>query len=225
MMHSIISFLRLPLLVLALFPAAATQAQEAAQKSNFYEVQMTKDEVYSYSNLKFKGDYTSFESPAGNLVLGRTEAGVTIVIVLGGGTLAIESPDAVQEKFTTVFCAYPLNTKFKTLLRKPPGLGLGMCPNERFSRSLRLEELDLEPGDAVVLYSDGITEAINGSMEQFGEERLMRSVERTDGQSAAETRAAILRDLEDFTAGTPARDDVTVVVLRVAGADAGAHAA
>jgi len=66
-----------------------------------------------------------------------------------------------------------------------------------------------------VLYSDGITEAVNASMEQFGEERLMHSVESTDGQSAAETRTAILRDLADFTAGAPARDDVTVVVLRV----------
>ena len=104
----------------------------------------------------------------------------------------------------------------ETLLRKPPGLGLGMCPSERFARTLRLEEFDLEAGDAVVLYSDGITEAVNPSMEQFGEERLIRSVEKTDGQSAAETRIAILRDLADFTAGAPARDDVTVVVLRVA---------
>jgi len=113
----------------------------------------------------------------------------------------------------------------ETTLRKPPGLGLGMCPNERFSRCLCLEQIDLEPGDAVVLYSDGITEAINASMEQFGEDRLMRSVEKTDGQSAAETRTAILRDLADFTAGTPARDDVTVVVFRVAEAESTDHAA
>lgn len=104
----------------------------------------------------------------------------------------------------------------ETLLRKPPGVGLGMCPNERFNRSLQMEDLDLEPGDAVVLYSDGVTEAVNASMEQFGEGRLMESVARADGRSAEETRSAILRDLGDFTAGTPARDDVTVVVLRVA---------
>jgi sigma-B regulation protein RsbU (phosphoserine phosphatase) len=105
----------------------------------------------------------------------------------------------------------------ETVLRKPTGLGLGMCQGERFGRSLCAEELDLEPGDAVVLYSDGITEAINASMEQFGEERLMHSIEKTDGRHAEETRAAILRDLAEFTSGTPARDDVTVVVLRVAG--------
>jgi len=104
----------------------------------------------------------------------------------------------------------------ETLLRKPSGLGLGMCPNERFSRTLRLEELSLAAGDAVVLYSDGITEAVNRSMEQYGEERLLAAIERTDGQSAEETRSAILRDLAGFTAGAPARDDVTVVVVRVA---------
>jgi hypothetical protein len=115
MMHAIISFLQLPFLFLVLLPAAVAPAQDAAQKSSFYEVQMSKDEVFSYTNLKFKGDYTTFESSAGDLVLGRTEAGVTIVIVLGGGTLTIEAPDAVQEKFKTIFSAYPLSIKFKTL--------------------------------------------------------------------------------------------------------------
>jgi hypothetical protein len=115
MIRSITSFIQSPLLILALFPAATAVAQDAAQKSNFYEVQMTKDEVYTYANMKFKGDYTSFESAAGSLVLGKTEVGVTIVIVLGGGTVTIEAPDAVHEKFKTVFGGYPLNIKFKTL--------------------------------------------------------------------------------------------------------------
>src|SRR3974377_151439 len=115
MMRSIFISLQLPLLALALLPTTPARAQDTAQKSSFYEVQMTKDEVYSYTNLKFKGDYTSFESPAGIIVLGKTEIGVTVVIVLGGGTMAIEAPDAVQEKFKTVFGMYPLNAKFKTL--------------------------------------------------------------------------------------------------------------
>ncbi len=115
MMHSIINYLQIPLVIFALLPAAPLQTQEAAQKTVFYDVQMTKDEVYSYTNLKFKGDFTSFESPSGTLVLGKTEAGVTLVIVLGGGTLSIEAPEAAQEKFKAVFTKYPLETKFKTL--------------------------------------------------------------------------------------------------------------
>jgi sigma-B regulation protein RsbU (phosphoserine phosphatase) len=67
-----------------------------------------------------------------------------------------------------------------------------------------------------VLYSDGITEAMDSGLRQFGEGRLIRAVESTDGQPAEESRAAILRDLAAFTNGAPARDDVTLVVLRVA---------
>jgi len=103
----------------------------------------------------------------------------------------------------------------ETMVLKPPGVGLGMTPGERFNRSLKVEELQLESGDAIVLYSDGITEAMDSELRQFGEGRLIRAVESTDGQAAEESRAAILRELAAFTNGTPARDDVTLVVLRV----------
>jgi len=104
----------------------------------------------------------------------------------------------------------------ETKMLKPPGVGLGMAAGERFNRALKIEELQLESGDAIVLYSDGVTEAMNAALEQFGEARLTRAVELTDGQPAEESRAAILRELAAFTNGTPARDDVTLVVLRVA---------
>ena len=108
------------------------------------------------------------------------------------------------------------SSRGETKVLKPPGVGLGMATGERFNRALKIEEVELEPGDAIVLYSDGITEAMNAELEQFGEARLLRAVESTDGQAAEESRTAILRQLEAFTEGTPARDDVTLVVLRVA---------
>jgi hypothetical protein len=90
-------------------------AQEEQAKSSFFDVQLSKDEIYKYTNLKFNGDYTSFESPSGLLALGRTEAGVTVVIVLGEGAARIEAPDAAQEKFKTVFESYPLNVTFRSV--------------------------------------------------------------------------------------------------------------
>ncbi len=105
----------------------------------------------------------------------------------------------------------------ETVLLKPRGLGLGMTPNEPFQRYLEIEEFELEPGDAVVLYSDGVTEAVNEAMQQYGERRLARQVEQADGQPAFATRDAILRDLAGFMGAAPARDDITVVVLRVDG--------
>ncbi len=98
-------------ILLSLGPAGA-QDDKPAQ---FYDVQVSKDEIYSYSNLKFTGDYATFESPKGFAALGRTEAGVTVLIVVGDGTLNIEAPEAVREKFKTVFAAYPLKIAFKTL--------------------------------------------------------------------------------------------------------------
>jgi hypothetical protein len=104
--------LRLVGLALALAPVFA---QETPQEKKFFEVKITKDEVYSYNGIKFAGDYTSWESPSGQLALGRTEGGVTILVVLGGGTLQIEAPEATQEKFKEVFGSYPFKAKFNTL--------------------------------------------------------------------------------------------------------------
>lgn len=90
-------------------------AQEVAQEKKFFQVQITKDEIYTYKDLKFTGDYISFESPSGTLALGRTDVGVTIMMLLSHGSLTIEAPEAVQEKFKTVFGGYPLKAKFQTL--------------------------------------------------------------------------------------------------------------
>jgi serine phosphatase RsbU (regulator of sigma subunit) len=73
----------------------------------------------------------------------------------------------------------------------------------------------LEDGDAVVFYSDGIPEAMNKDLEQFGEERLVSAVERTDRMDAAAARDSILGEVHDFLDGVHQQDDITLVVLRV----------
>ena len=95
------------------FCPTGSWAQEAAtQEKKFFEIKIAKDEIYTYKDLKFAGDFTSFESPSGALALGRTEGGVTVMIVLGSGSVTIEAPEAVHDKFKTVFTAYPLKAKF-----------------------------------------------------------------------------------------------------------------
>jgi len=95
--------------------AVLLSAQDEAQKAGFYDVSLSKDDIYTYSALKFAGDYTSWESPSGLVALGRTEAGVTLLIVIGEGTVAIQAPEQVREKFTAAFGGYPVTTKFATL--------------------------------------------------------------------------------------------------------------
>ncbi len=102
-----------------------------------------------------------------------------------------------------------------TRLLNSPGIGLGINSGKIFRRTLAVEKLVLESGDTLVLYSDGLTEAMNRELEEFGEDRLMAAVEKTDSLSADGARDQILRDVTDFLAGNHPQDDLTLVVLRV----------
>jgi sigma-B regulation protein RsbU (phosphoserine phosphatase) len=105
--------------------------------------------------------------------------------------------------------------KNETRLVSPGGLGLGITASRVFSTQLKVEEMQLAEGDAVVFYSDGITEAMNRSLEQFGEQRLMDAVDRTDSLNAATARDSILAEVHTFLDGVHPQDDMTLVVLRV----------
>lgn len=96
-----------------------------------------------------------------------------------------------------------------------PGIGLGIVSDRLFRRGVKLDRLLLSAGDALVFYSDGVTEAMNAEREQFGEERLMEAVEEADGLDAAGVRERILARVREFLAGIAAQDDMTIVVLRV----------
>jgi sigma-B regulation protein RsbU (phosphoserine phosphatase) len=102
-----------------------------------------------------------------------------------------------------------------TSLLNSKGVGLGITAGRVFGRTLVVEKLDLTSGDTLVFYSDGLTEAMNEELEQFGEERLMQAVEKVDGMAAGAARDAILRDVADFLGGLAPQDDLTLVVLRV----------
>ncbi len=72
----------------------------------------------------------------------------------------------------------------------------------------------LAPGDGVVLYTDGITEAENAGGEQYGQERLCEVVRQHWGQSADTVKEAIIVDLQRYIDGHEVYDDITLVVAR-----------
>ena len=74
--------------------------------------------------------------------------------------------------------------------------------------------IDLAPGDCLVFYTDGVTEAMNPEGEMFGESRLRDLVAAHAAGSAAELRARIAEALADFTAGAEQADDVTCLVVK-----------
>lgn len=102
----------------------------------------------------------------------------------------------------------------RTTLLRPAGLGLGLNAGKAFDRALAVDQIPLGPHDAVLFYSDGITEAMNAQGEEYGEERLMAVAARVDGLGAPAARDAVLADVGAFLGRTPPQDDQTLVVLR-----------
>jgi len=79
--------------------------------------------------------------------------------------------------------------------------------------SCTVAEVIFEPGDALVIYSDGVTEAASDSGDEFGEERLVRVLRGRQGQPAALLVDGVLGAVAAFSSG-PRSDDVTVMALR-----------
>lgn len=76
----------------------------------------------------------------------------------------------------------------------------------------------MEKGDRLILYSDGIVEAMNAEEEMFGFERLLQTIEETGLGSAEEVLGSILERVDVFVGKAPQHDDITCIVIGVAGA-------
>ncbi len=77
--------------------------------------------------------------------------------------------------------------------------------------------LQLQPGDVILQYTDGVTEAVNGKREQFGSQRLLRCLDRTEPGDMESLLGQVRRSLDEFVQGEDQFDDVTMLALRYAG--------
>ena len=77
------------------------------------------------------------------------------------------------------------------------------------------ESFALEPGDLIVLFTDGISESMNARDEEWGEERLIEFAKTCHGLPAFEVMTRIMAAAEAFAAGVSQHDDMTLAVLRV----------
>jgi sigma-B regulation protein RsbU (phosphoserine phosphatase) len=93
------------------------------------------------------------------------------------------------------------------------GMVLGMMPR----RSYTSETLQLRPGDTLMLYTDGITEAENVEEEQFENDRLLRCFTGGAVPSAREANAKLMEKIRTFTAGAQQTDDITLLSVRYTG--------
>lgn len=90
------------------------------------------------------------------------------------------------------------------------GLPLGLLPGATY----RVDAVEMEPGDLVCLYSDGITECESTAEEEYGQERLEAFLRARRDRPLAEIVRAIDDEVSRFGAGLPQGDDQTVVLIR-----------
>jgi sigma-B regulation protein RsbU (phosphoserine phosphatase) len=101
---------------------------------------------------------------------------------------------------------------------KPPrwavknlGTALGFEPGLEFERT----ELTLHDGDALILYSDGVSEAFNPQDECYGNERLLTESSGLAGESAPAITASLLQKVRAFAGSAPQSDDIAILTLKV----------
>ena len=97
------------------------------------------------------------------------------------------------------------------------GMSLGMVPDEIFSEVILDHTESFHPGDVLVLYTDGITEAPNEEGKEFSGARLADTVRTLHSRSAKELNDGILENVHRFTGDVPQRDDLTLVALKRVG--------
>jgi len=93
----------------------------------------------------------------------------------------------------------------------PTGRAIGLLHDD----TLHAHTITVDQGDILLLYTDGITEAMNPRGEMFGQERLGKVIQAHQDLSAEEVIAEIREALEIFTAGHPLVDDTTLVVCKI----------
>jgi sigma-B regulation protein RsbU (phosphoserine phosphatase) len=89
-------------------------------------------------------------------------------------------------------------------------MALGFFSDAPFSE----RSVNLAPGDALVLFSDGVTEAVNVSEEFFGDDRLRSLLLALSGMDASGIGTAVVADVDEFVGDTRPHDDLSLVVLR-----------
>ncbi|MGI8656749.1 MAG: SpoIIE family protein phosphatase [Pyrinomonadaceae bacterium] len=96
------------------------------------------------------------------------------------------------------------------------GLPLGIMPDARFSEG----RTQLQPGDALVIYSDGVSESTDPHGEEFGATRLYEAVAGNLAATASGLRDCIESAITKFAQGTPSADDITLVIVKRQSGDA-----
>ncbi len=166
------------------------------------------------SRTLLKGAAISFQNPGAvlsevnNLLQEDNDASMFVTVLY-----AVFNPASGEFSYANGGHNPPLLVKAdgsSSLLPLTGGIALGVAPNIDYSS----QSVTLAPGESVVMYTDGITEAINTQGEEFGVERLGEVAAQIGGQDAQAANLAILQAVKEFAGDAPQFDDITSFVLR-----------
>ncbi len=130
---------------------------------------------------------------------------------------AIALIDIAEHKITLCRAGHPAPlllgaNKFDFI--RPAGLALGLVKGAKFKSSLEEITLQLDAEDALILYTDGVTETLNKAGDEFGYKRIVSALNSRNFCNAVEIKSALLYDLEIFRNNAEQYDDTTLVIIK-----------
>lgn len=96
----------------------------------------------------------------------------------------------------------------------PAGIGIGFNDKGMFEKTLLEEIVITKPNDILCFYTDGITEAMNQSKNQFGIERLKRIISENASKSSEEIKSQIIQTIINFRGNAEVNDDISIVLMK-----------
>ena len=93
-------------------------------------------------------------------------------------------------------------------------MALGMVPPEIFDTTIEDKTVPFRKDDALVLYTDGVTESLNDKGEEYSEKRLIRILEKSGNGTAQSLLNSIIKDVHEFSARAGQPDDFTPITVK-----------
>lgn len=101
----------------------------------------------------------------------------------------------------------------------PKGMAIGFTDGIRFNSTIEQLKVRLKPGDSMVFYTDGFSEAMNRKRDLYGDDRLLSKVSQYGNRSASAILRLLTEDVHHFIEGMGRADDMTMVVLKLKAPD------
>ncbi len=111
-------------------------------------------------------------------------------------------------------CPFILAKETDVSFVRPNGIGLGMGNAELFAKYIQESQIQLKSDDALIFYTDGITEAHTKNGEEFGYSRLLEAIKNNRNNSAIDIRDSIILSVNKYMQNQPTHDDITLIILK-----------